>query len=153
MRVANHLVFDENIEADNSGGSSQQQFSFRTDQSWAEKLGAFDMLAIMAVVDNVKVTGSGNSHFAVQIEHSADGRNFKQKNMYAEIGQNGSSTYTITLATSSGTTAQTPYVGGDAGIPPSLGFVQLRTDLVEDAGCTASAHVRIYVTGRNWGNR
>lgn len=130
MRAANILVFDEHIQS-----SSTPSY---TNQSWNERLGGFDQLAIMAVVDDVTTPGS---NFKVQIEHSADGRLWLNKSSTAEIG--GSSAITPPAS------SQTPYFGYDAGTIPNLGFVRLRVDL----GASASAHVRLYVTGRMFGGR
>jgi hypothetical protein len=125
MRAANILVFDEYLQSGTS--------SYYTDQSLNDKLGVFDQLALMAVVDNVTSGGTG---FRVQIEHSADGRLWPSKNTAAEIAPGGS------LGA-----GQTAYAGGDAGTTPSLAHVRLRIDL----GTTTAAHVRVFVTGRNWG--
>jgi hypothetical protein len=102
-------------------------------------LGAFDQLAIMAVVDNVTSPGSA---FKIQIFHSANGRLWLPKSGTigdAEIGG------VLGITLSSG--AQVAYFGSDAGTTPSLGLVYLRIDL----GNSGSAHVRVHVTGRNRG--
>jgi len=133
MRAANVLVFDEVLQ---SGSNSSP--GYYTDQSLNDRLGLFDQLALMAVVDNVS---SGGANFKVQIEHSADGRIWLAKSANAEIGT--SPPITLTAST------QTAYFGSDNGTTPSLGHVRLHVDL----GASSAAHVRIFVTGRNWGGR
>lgn len=133
MRHKNWLVFDEYLQSGNSPGSTSQDLNL--------PLGTYDQLAIQAVVDNVSGGGSG---FAVQIYHSSDGRNWLPKNMPGgistpEIG----GTLPVVLATN----AQNSYFGYDAGTIPSLAMVQLRVYL----GASSGAHVRVYVTGRDWG--
>lgn len=132
MRVDNIQVFDEYPTADVA--------FMNTSDAFDAALGAFDQLALMAVVDDVT---NGSTGFAVKIWHSADGRNWLPKNgspTSAEIG--GSSG--LTLPASWG---QTAYVGGDAGGNPSLGLVRLSVTI----GATGAAHVRVWVTGRNRG--
>lgn len=126
MRAANILVFDEHILAS----------SITTiNQSWNERLGGFDQLAIMAVIDDV--TG-GSTGFKVQIEHSADGRLWINKSATAEIAPAGNLQ-----------TGQNALFGYDGGTIPNLGFVRLRIE----QGLTTSSHVRVYVTGRMFGGR
>ena len=65
MRQGHWLVFDEYLQ---SGTATAY-----TDQSHNSKLGMYDQLSLQAVVDNVN---TGSTGFKVQIEHSADGRNW-----------------------------------------------------------------------------
>jgi hypothetical protein len=151
MRAANILVFDEIVQA-----PSSTKASFNTDQSLNDRLGVFDMLALMAVVDNL----SGAGKLWVQIEHSADGRNWLSKNApTAEIGGSTGApppppapqTPTAPAGIPLSTAAQTSYFGGDAGTTVSLAFVRIRIDLEADANASISGRVRVFVTGRNWG--
>lgn len=119
MRKFNALVFDEFIP--NAGA---QATTLYTSQTLNERLGAFDMLTLMAVADNV--TGAAAT-MTVQLQHSADGRNWGNKNQTAEINN-------VNLST----TAQNPYVGSDAGSTGSLGFVRLAVTIAANS----SAHVR-----------
>jgi hypothetical protein len=127
MRVVNLLVFDEHLT-----NSTTNHISSYTDQ-----------LALMAVVDSA--SGAG---FKVQIEHSADGRMWLPKSggtltkpNAAEIGGDSGETLKASI--------QTAYFGADAGTTPTLAYVRLRVEL----GTSSSAHVRVFVTGRNWGSR
>jgi len=133
MRAANVLVFDEYCQ---SGSNSNP--GYYTDQSLNDRLGMFDQLALMAVVDNVSGAGT---NFKVSIDHSADGRIWLPKSTSAEIGSSS--------AISPSATQQEAHFGSDAGTTPSLGHVRLHIDL----GSTSAAHVRVFVTGRNWGGR
>jgi hypothetical protein len=151
MRAANILVFDEIVQS-----PAGVKTSVNTDQSLNDRLGAFDMLALMAVVDSL----SGTGKLWVQIEHSADGRNWLSKNGDdAEIGgatgapppppapPSPSSPLGIALSGP----VQTFYAGSDAGTTVSLAFVRLRVDVEASAGAAISGRVRVFVTGRNWG--
>jgi hypothetical protein len=140
MRAANILVFDENIQV-NAGSPTP----FYTDQSLNDRLGVFDMLAIMAVVDDVPSTGTGAT-LDVYLEHSADGRNWQSK-FWTGSPPAANPIITVT-STSSG---QNAYVGNDPGTTPSLAFVRFRLELTPAGANPASAHVRLFVTGRNWG--
>lgn len=137
MRAANMMVFDEVIQS----GSSPA----RSAEAQAARLAGFDQLAIMAVVDNVV---GGSTGFKVSIEHSADGRTWLPKSggtlaspASAEIGGGGANNPAVTLA---GVT-QSAYFGYSDGSAPMLGYVRFSVHL----GATASAHVRLFVTGRN----
>lgn len=142
MRAANILVFDENIQA-NAGSTTP----FYTDQSLNDRLGVFDMLAIMAVVDDVPSTGTGAT-LNVYLEHSADGRNWQSKFWTA----GSPTTASPLIAVSSTTPGQNAYAGNDPGAMPSLAFVRFRLDSTPTTGTNpTSAHVRLFVTGRNWG--
>ena len=144
MRAANILVFDEIVQA--SSTANPVTVPFLTDQSLNDRLGVFDMLALMAVVDSLTGTGL----LWVQIEHSADGRNWLPKNSTAEIGGD-----TAPSAPPKGVSlkgpAQAAFAGGDAGGSPSLAFVRLRIDVQAPATASVSGRVRVFVTGRNWG--
>jgi hypothetical protein len=134
MRAANLLAFDEYLT---SGAAVMY-----TSDALNAQLGAFDQLALMAVVDDVTPDPNlGSSGFKVQIRHSADGRNWLPKNAFGVTEIGGSTGITLV-------TGQHAYAGGDAGTPPSLGLVQLRVDL----GTARAAHVRVHVTGRNLGS-
>jgi hypothetical protein len=135
MRAANVLVFDEYLQA--STGSPTPVY---TDQALNDRLGSFDMLALMAVVDDV--SGSGNINIYVQ--HSADGRNWVSK-----VVSGGTDVPQITVSSLSA--GQNSYPGYDDGSMPSLAFVRLRTDF--STSTSAAAHVRVYVTGRILGGR
>jgi hypothetical protein len=116
------LVFDDAIEVTTS---------VYTDPKFNADLATADELLIMGVV--TQVTGTSPT-ITVQIEHSADNRNFANKTGTAEI--NG-----VTIST-------TPPVivsGNDPGTTPLGGFVRLRIAL---GGTTPKARVKIWVTGR-----
>jgi hypothetical protein len=145
MRAANILVFDEIVQATSTGASLETK-SFYTDQSLNDRLGVFDMLALMAVVDAL----SGTGKLWVQIEHSADGRNWLSKSTDAEIGGATAASASPKGESLSGT-AQQFFAGGDNGGNPSLAFVRLRVDLQAPASASVGGRVRVFVTGRNWG--
>jgi hypothetical protein len=131
MRAANILVFDEYMTSASTIASSSDALN--------ATLGAFDQIALMVVVDAIS---SGDAGFKVKIWHSADGRHWLAKNGDASIAEIGGS---------SGLTLVSPgpsvYAGGDPGTKPNLGLVNIEVTL----GMTSSAHVRVYVTGRNLG--
>lgn len=135
MRAANVMVFDEHLNA----GSTCY-----TDQSLNDRLGLFDQLALMAVVDDVPASATG---FKVQIEHSADGRMWLPKSGGTPTNPNAAE---IGGDQGEGLSAnkQTSFFGADPGTTPSLAHVRLKVSLA-----TSSAHVRVFVTGRNWGGR
>jgi hypothetical protein len=124
MRKINCLVFDEFVPA------SAAPPSYYTAAAWNERLGAFDKLAIQAVADNV--TGAAAT-LTVQIEHSADARNWVSKTAQAEINA-----LSITA---------TPAVlqGADATTTASFGFVRFRIQLAANS----SAHVKVWCTARD----
>jgi hypothetical protein len=126
MRAANILVFDEIVQS-----PAGVKTSANTDQSLNDRLGAFDMLALMAVVDNL----SGAGKLWVQIEHSADGRNWLPKNGDAEIG--GAAGIALSGP------GQVFYAGSDAGTTVSLAFVRLRVDVEASAGAAISGSARL----------
>jgi hypothetical protein len=133
MRAASILAFDEHL-------TSEASIMFTSDALNA-RLGAFDQLALMAVVDDVTPGPGGSSGgFNVQIRHSADGRNWLPKDDAGVVQIGGASGITLVGG-------QSAYAGGDRGELPILGLVQLRVDL----GAAQSAHVRVHVTGRTLG--
>ena len=71
-----------------------------------------------------------------QIEHSADGRNWSNKNVAAEI-----------LTATAAINATNVAFGSDTGSSPSLGFIRVRVQLTT----STAAHVKLWVTGRDFG--
>lgn len=124
MRMLNTLAFDEYVQPTAT--------AFYTPASQNDNLGRYDQLGLQVITDNANAAGS----ITAQIEHSADGRNWINKNGTAEV--NGA-----TVATGQTNVA----AGSDTGSSPSLGFVRVRVQLTT----TASAHVKIWVTGRDFG--
>jgi hypothetical protein len=122
MQAFNIKAFDDVIHSNTAVYTTAELNDF---------LAKVDKLALMAVTDQV----TGVTNLTVQIEHSADGRNWVNKNGTAEIP-----------ATAISTTATTVLTGSDSGSSPSLGFVRLKLTL-SLAG--AIAHVKLYVTGRD----
>lgn len=124
MRKFNALVFDEYVPT-----QTQVFTSSVTD----DRLGAPNTLSLFAVVDNVS---GANGTLTVQIQNSADRRNWVPKSVSNTPEINGAG---ITPG------ATTVLQGFDAA--PSngtLGYVRLAITV---AGVTA--HVKIYVTGRD----
>jgi hypothetical protein len=103
-----------------------------TDASLNGRLGACDKLAIQCLAD---ITSGTTPTIAVAIEHSSDGRNWKQKNGAAEIPA-------VTLAPG----VTNSFTGGDAGTSPSLGYVRLAITL---GGTGPAGHVELSVCGRD----
>jgi hypothetical protein len=120
MRKFNALVFDEFIP------NNTQIF---TNPALNENLGAFDKLSLFAIGDNF----SSGATLTVQIQHSADQRNWTNKNGTAEI--NGTSI-----------AANTVLAGFDTSSSGSFGFVRLAITL---GGTTPSTHLKLYVTARD----
>ena len=112
MKRQTMLVFDEQIMT--SGADD-----YHTSSELNTKLGLYDQVAIHAVVDNPKADGK----LVVQIEHSADGRNFLPKAH--------SSKPEVTVDVKAGTSSQG--WGGDNGSAPSLCYVRLRVALSASA--------------------
>lgn len=123
MRKQSNEVFNEYV----SGAGP-----FYTSQKHNDMLGKDDQLSIQAVVDDVDIAGT----VTVQIQHSADGRNFVNKATAAEINA-------ATLQTNKANTA----TGQDNGASPSLAFVRLAVSLAT----TTRAHVKLHVTTRDQG--
>jgi hypothetical protein len=132
VRVANLLVLDELL-------TPESAFMYTSDALNAE-LGAFDRIALMAVVDDVMPGVNTTPGFKVYMRHSSDGRNWLLKNTegVAEIG--GKSGILLEAG-------QAAYWGSDDG-GPTLAFLQLAVELGSSA---FGAHVRVWVTGRNLG--
>jgi len=98
-------------------------------------LGELESLALQVVAEPLT---NPSDNVTVQIETSADGRNWVSKNATAEVF----------LTTPSGTTSST--YGYDAGLFPSLALVRLRVQLGGASNC--SARIAVYVReGRNLG--
>ena len=116
------LVFDEQI-----AGTGP----FYTSQELGERLGRYDQLSFQAVVDQVSV---GGSTLWVQLQHSADGRSFVNKNNSPELTTNPLSAGATNVAG-----------GGDPSSAPTLGYVRLAISL----SASISVHVKIYVTMRD----
>jgi hypothetical protein len=126
MRKPNVLVFDEFVYG---VGSVAAVF---TDAKWNDYLGRLDQTALFAVADSTAGTAPGVS---VQIQMSADGRNWVNKNGSAEI----------TVSTPTGAT--TAAYGYDAGSAPSAAFVRLAVWLAGTG--SPSAHVKVFVCDRD----
>lgn len=122
MRLSNVLVFDENIK---DAGPI-----WRTSDEFNDALGAGDILAIQASVTNV--TGSSPT-LTVDVEHCADGQNWK-------LG---------TTAISGAIASDTAYVGilapSSSFVP--LGYVRLKITL---GGTSPACRARITVTSRSY---
>jgi hypothetical protein len=124
MIVISECMFDETIHGAGT--------SFYTANRFNEILGRPDKLTVQAVVDNADANGT----ILVQIEHSADQRNWKDKNTNAEINNPASSISSTSTVSS---------VGSDAGTNASLPFVRLRVVMTT----TARAHVKVFACGRD----
>jgi hypothetical protein len=124
MIVISECVLDEILH-----GAATDHY---TANRYNELLGRPDKLTIHAIVDNADANGT----LEVQIEHSADQRNWKSKNGTPEIDDPASSILTSSAVSS---------VGSDSGSNASLPFVRLRVRMTT----TARAHVKIYVCGRD----
>jgi hypothetical protein len=124
MQLFHELVFDDAIE-----GTA----SVHSDPRFNAQLAAADRFQIMGVVSQVSVSG-GTPTITVQLEHSADDRNFVNKSGTAEISAVTLSTTTITVVS-----------GSDAGSVPLGGFARLRIAL---GGTSPRTRVRLWVTGR-----
>jgi len=117
------LVFDEFLNG--------PMVYYYTKDDWDEALGAYDQLAIHAVVDNIDASGT----LTVQVQNSADRKHYINKNSSPEISQ----------AISIGQI--TTFAGYENGTKPSLRYVRLAISLVT----TARAHVKLLVTTRDQG--
>jgi len=108
MRAANLLAFDEYLT---SGAAVMY-----TSDALNAQLGAFDQLALMAVVDDVTPDPNlGSSGFKVQIRHSADGRNWLPKNAFGVAVMTAGSRYRSTVIWSSPPiVARTALISGSA---------------------------------------
>lgn len=124
MIVISECVLDEVLH-----GAATDHY---TANRWNEVLGRPDKLTIQAVVSNADAAGT----IEVQIEHSADQRNWQPKNSSPEIDDPASSILTTSAVSS---------VGSDTGSNASLPFVRLRIRMTT----TARAHVKLYACGRD----
>ena len=122
MQVFHILVYDDAVEGTTAVYSDPRHNA---------ELTAADALQIMGVVSQV---GGSTPTITVQLEHSADNRNFVNKSGTAEID-----------AASLSTTALTVVSGYDDGAVPTGGFARLRIAL---GGSSPEARVRLWVTGR-----
>jgi hypothetical protein len=97
-------------------------------------LGQYDQMSIQAIVDKLSVSG-GSPTLTVQIEHSADQRNWESKSGTAEINAAGMTAGTTNIES-----------GYDAGTTPSHAFERLRIAL---GGTSPEGHVKIWITARD----
>jgi hypothetical protein len=126
MVVLSECVLDEVLH----GASTD----FYTPGRFNEVLGRPDKLLIQAVVDDADEEGA----ITVQIEHSADQRNWKSKNNSSpEI--DGELEANVILEN-----AVTALAGADTTGAASLPFVRLRVQFTR----TTRAHVKLHVCGR-----
>ena len=139
MRQAQWLVFDEYV----AGGVLAT-----TNQDLNSKLGQYDQLALQAVVDNV--SSPLPTAFKVSIQHSSDGRVWMAKSAHTLYGVGPGSPEIGNTVGINLVAGQTSYFGMDQGTIPTLAFVQLTVSLT---GAGTGAHVRLYVTARDWGGR
>lgn len=98
-----------------------------------ELFGSCDQMSLHVVADQA----SGATTLTVNIEHSADQRNWIQKNPTASE---------VSVGLTAGTTISTS--GSDAGTAPLLGFVRFKLAL---SAAGSNAHVKLWVTGRDQG--
>jgi hypothetical protein len=105
-----------------------------------DALAQHDMIAVMAVVDNVS---GGTPTFDLAIEHSCDGRNWLRR---SDTLQSSPLVYTTRVGAYSdaawGVTKQGTSAGGGGG--PTLGYVRLAMSMN-----LGSAHVKVYAVLRN----
>lgn len=104
--------------------------AYYTADKFNEAMGLRNKLTISAVADNVDADGT----LTVQIEHSADRRNWHSKNATAEINN-------LPLYRASTSSA----AGSDSGATVLLPFVRLRVRLQT----TTQAHVKLHFCGRD----
>jgi hypothetical protein len=124
VQLFHFLVFDDAIEGTTATFSNSR---------FNAQLATADRFQIMGVVSQVGVS-SGTPTLTVQLQHSADNRNFVDKSGTAEID-----------AATLSTTAVTVVSGNDAGSVPLGGFLRLEITL---GGTSPKARVRLWVTGR-----
>jgi hypothetical protein len=130
MKRSNLLVFDDYVHgAFGEAAITSQQFN--------QALAKTDQLAIQAVVDNI--SGIVAAGFMVKVFHSTDGRNWIARSLAAFPS--------VDIDLSSTLLAAGSYFGYDSGKSPRSAFVQLRIMMPLGVG----AHVRVHVTGRDWG--
>lgn len=123
------IILSECVMDDTLHGAATDHY---TANKFNEVLGKPDKLTIQAVVDNPDANGT----LEVQIEHSADQRNWKAKSGTPEIDDPASSILT---------TAAVSSIGADSGSNASLPYVRLRVRMTT----TARGHVKIHVCGRD----
>ena len=123
MRKFNILVWDDFIAGAGTVVYTRPELN--------DRLADPDQLGLCAVTD--QVTGASGS-ISVQIQHSADGINWTNKNTTAEIN-----------AASLSTTATNVAYGSDSGATPSLGLVRLKITLTT----ATQAHLKLWATGRD----
>jgi hypothetical protein len=121
MRSFVVLAFDDFIDSSTTAYSSAAH---------NELLASADQLALFAVAD---AASAGGIRLSVQLEQSADQRNWENKSGSAEISL-------LSLAA----TATTVKTGYDDGANPSDACVRAKLSL--DSG---SAHVKLWITGRS----
>jgi hypothetical protein len=127
LKKPNILVFDEFVYV---VGSSNAVF---TDAKFNDMLGRLDQTALFAVADSTAGTAPS---LTVQIQHSADGRNWVNKNTTAEISN-------VSVPTG----ATTALYGYDPGSAPSGANVRLAVFLGGTG--SPSAHVKVFVCDRD----
>lgn len=125
----NELVFDEIIQTGGTG-------TYYTKQQMNDLLGECDQLAFHILADDV-VASSGTPTIQVSIETSCDGSNWVTK-----LGP-----VPITVST----TGLNQNVGQDDGSKPSYALV--RFCFVFTCTSPATAHLAVWVTGRDTGTR
>ena len=109
-----------------------------TNDAFNDVLGFYDQLALQVVVDDT-IVGTAPAALTVQIQHSADGLHFVNKNAAPEVD--------TPTQLNIGTPTYMSF-GFDGGLFPSLGFVRLAITLTAAVG-PVRAHVRITATGNN----
>ena len=130
MRHHNFTAFDEFVVGAISSGTA-----VTTSNELNARLGHFDQMAIMAVVDNIDAVGT----FTLQIFHSADGRNFSPWSGLNDIN--------ITSMVMNGTNVG--YGSAPSSVQtPLLSYVRFSMFFTT----TTKGHVRITVTQRDQGS-
>jgi hypothetical protein len=130
-------VFDDYVATSSTGANAT--VTAYTSDDLSEKIGFYDQLSIQVVVDDTAV-GTAPASLTVQIQHSANGRNYVAKNASPEV----SSPTQLNIG-------QPTYMafGFDAGNTPSLAFVRLAIVLTSSVG-PVRAHVRVTVVANNF---
>ncbi|APR86496.1 Hypothetical protein A7982_11848 [Minicystis rosea] len=103
-----------------------------TSQDHNQKLGSTDQLAIQVIADQISGT---SPTLTLQIEHSADGRNWASKAVTPEINVQALSSASTNV-----------FYASDAGATPTLSFVRFKITL---GGTSPVAHLKVNVTGRD----
>ena len=142
MRRNNLLVFDDYVEGTTVVYSPA---------GLNEKLGKFDQVAVMAVVDNVATTDAMHhvAAFDIYMMHSADARLWIYRNTNTLAPGTAEFHWSTDVLTVS-TVGLLAYLDDNsAGVKgPLLGNVRFQMAF---AAATTSAHVRLYVTQRDQG--